>query len=264
MRIPIIAMASTLLFAADRYPVPSAPKELAVPPSSAAATASGLLSRVVRPGTGTQRPGPEDLVTVEYTLWKDDGTVLDSTARLDRPFTRPITRLLKGMQEGLQLMVPGEKRLFWMNQALTFNDAPGRPKGILVLEMELLATEPSPFKAPPDVAGPADGAQLLSSGLALRMLRKGKGDSPRRDGTVTVHYTGWTLDGQMFDSTWKTGHPATFRLDQVIKGWSEGLQYLAPGGKARFWVPEKMAYRGQPGKPAGTLVFDIELLEVGQ
>lgn len=262
MRLRVLLLLSwALLPAADRFPVPPAPPDLAAAPAQAATTPSGLASLVLRPGAGAC-PGPEDLVTIEYTLWSQDGKVVDSTARHDGPLTRPMGRLLKGMVEGLQLMKTGEKRRFWLPPSLALGGA-NRPAGMVVLEMELVAFEPSPFKAPEDVAGPADGARLLPSGLAMRVLREGKGPAhPTYRSRVTVHYTGWTTDGRMFDSSWKTAQPATFALDQVIRGWAEALQLMSPGGKARLWVPEKLAYRGEKGMPAGTLVFDVELLEI--
>ena len=81
---------------------------------------------------------------------------------------------------------------------------------------------------------------------------------------MTVHYSGWTTDGKLFDSSVTRGKPATFGLDQVIKGWTEGLQLMVEGEKRRFWIPEKLAYGGKAGNPAGMLVFDVELLEIGR
>jgi len=79
---------------------------------------------------------------------------------------------------------------------------------------------------------------------------------------VTVHYTGWTTDGQMFDSSVARGEPAQFGLDQVIPGWTEGLQLMVEGERRRFWIPARLAYEGQPGRPQGVLVFDIELIRI--
>jgi peptidylprolyl isomerase len=78
-----------------------------------------------------------------------------------------------------------------------------------------------------------------------------------------VNYTGWTTDGKMFDSSVQRGEPATFSLNQVIPGWTEGLQMMVEGEKRRFWIPESLAYQGQPGQPAGMLVFDVELIRIG-
>jgi len=77
-----------------------------------------------------------------------------------------------------------------------------------------------------------------------------------------VHYTGWTTDGKMFDSSVTSGRPLEMPLARVIDGWKEGLRLMVIGEKRRFWIPEALAYQGQPGAPAGTLVFDIELLDI--
>ena len=83
---------------------------------------------------------------------------------------------------------------------------------------------------------------------------------------VTVHYSGWTTDGEMFDSSVMRGSPATFGLGQVIPGWTEGVQLMVEGEKRRFWIPAKLAYGENPqgGAPAGTLVFDVELIKIGR
>ena len=77
-----------------------------------------------------------------------------------------------------------------------------------------------------------------------------------------VHYSGWTTDGQMFDSSVMRDEPAEFALDAVIPGWTEGLQLMTEGEKTRFWIPEKLAYKGKAGFPAGMLVFDVELIKI--
>ena len=120
--------------------------------------------------------------------------------------------------------------------------------------------------APPDVAAaPADAART-SSGLASKVLSPGKGTRhPRPNSRVTVHYSGWTTDGRMFDSSVVRGEPTTFGLDEVIPGWTEGLQMMVEGEKRRFWIPGKLAYGdtpSRPGAPAGLLVFDVELIRI--
>jgi peptidylprolyl isomerase len=111
-------------------------------------------------------------------------------------------------------------------------------------------------------AAPAD-AEKTPSGLASKRLEPGKGkEKPVAADTVRVHYTGWTTDGVKFDSSVDRGQPAEFPLGGVIKGWTEGLQLMVEGEKRRFWIPEALAYKGQPGAPAGMLVFDVELLEI--
>jgi FKBP-type peptidyl-prolyl cis-trans isomerase len=117
--------------------------------------------------------------------------------------------------------------------------------------------------APPDVAAPPADAVRTSTNLASKVLQPGTGARhPRPTSRVTVHYTGWTTDGRMFDSSVARGQPATFGLDGVIQGWTEGLQMMVEGEKRRFWIPGALAYDGMPGRPQGTLVFDIELLRI--
>ena len=115
---------------------------------------------------------------------------------------------------------------------------------------------------PPDVAAPPSDAVKTSSGLASKVLTPGTGKGrPRPTDSVTVHYTGWTTDGKMFDSSVARGMPATFPLDRVIAGWTEGVQLMVVGEKRRLWIPEPLAYKGQRD-PKGMLVFDIELIKI--
>ena len=116
--------------------------------------------------------------------------------------------------------------------------------------------------APPDVAAPPSDAEKSSSGLASKVLTAGTGTThPRGSNSVTVHYTGWTTDGNMFDSSVTRGPPSTFRLNGVIRGWIEGLQLMVVGEKRRFWIPQDLAYGGRRA-PFGMLVFDVELLAI--
>jgi peptidylprolyl isomerase len=125
------------------------------------------------------------------------------------------------------------------------------------------ATPPAQIPAPSDVsAAPADAVRT-SDNLASKILQSGTGSRhPRANSEVTVHYTGWTTDGKMFDSSVARGEPATFRLDEVIRGWTEGVQMMVEGEKRRFWIPARLAYEGHPDGPQGTLVFDIELIKI--
>jgi FKBP-type peptidyl-prolyl cis-trans isomerase len=116
---------------------------------------------------------------------------------------------------------------------------------------------------PPDVAAPPPTSLKASSGLSTRVLRAGTGQRhPRASDTVVVHYTGWTTDGTMFDSSVQRGQPSEFQVNEVIRGWTEGLQMMVQGEKRRLWIPEGLAYQGQPGQPQGMLVFDVELIDI--
>lgn len=241
--------------------LPPVASGLPEPSAQAQKTPSGLVSEVLGAGKGAQRPGPQDYVTVQYTIWTADGRLFESTAAKDGPILLPLDRVMKGLAEGVQLMVEGERRRLWIPAELGFPAGKGLPSGRLVLEVELLATDPPPTQAPADVAqAPAD-ALVTRSGLAYRVLRKGTGTGhPGRSDRVSVHYSGWTTDGKLFDSSVLKRTPASFQVNEVIKGWTEGLRLMVKGDKLRFWIPEKLAYRGEQGKPAGMLVFDVELL----
>ena len=136
------------------------------------------------------------------------------------------------------------------------------PAALALALASLSACQVPQIPPPGDVAAAPQDATVLDSGLAYKVLTPGTGDKPQATDTVRVHYTGWTTDGKTFDSSISRGEPAEFPLNRVIAGWTEGLAHMQPGAKHRLWIPEELAYRGQSGKPAGVLVFDIELLEV--
>ena len=120
------------------------------------------------------------------------------------------------------------------------------------------AAKPKAGKAP---ASTASKETTMPSGLKYTDTKVGDGPSPQKGQTVTVHYTGWTTDGKMFDSSVTRGEPATFPLDGVIAGWTEGVQLMVEGEKTRFWIPEGLAYQGKSA-PYGMLVFDVELISI--
>jgi FKBP-type peptidyl-prolyl cis-trans isomerase len=134
---------------------------------------------------------------------------------------------------------------------------------MLVFEVELLSFSASPEKPPADVSAPPADAKKTASGLAYKVLSPGSGTRhPLASSTVMVHYSGWTTDGKLFDSSVLRGEPISFPLNGVIKGWTEGVALMVEGEKARFWIPESLAYQGQPGGPKGMLVFDVELIKI--
>ncbi|MEC8278091.1 MAG: FKBP-type peptidyl-prolyl cis-trans isomerase, partial [Myxococcota bacterium] len=105
------------------------------------------------------------------------------------------------------------------------------------------------------MAAPPADSQKTESGLAYKVISSGTGDAkPASTSVVRVHYSGWTTDGKMFDSSVMRGRPATFPLNGVIAGWTEGVQLMTVGEKTRFWIPEELAYKGRPGAPQGMLV----------
>jgi FKBP-type peptidyl-prolyl cis-trans isomerase len=114
-------------------------------------------------------------------------------------------------------------------------------------------------------AAQEEGAVQTASGLIFKELTAGTGASPQATDRVKVHYHGSLIDGTVFDSSVERGEPVTFALDQVVKGWTEGLQMMKVGGKAKLTIPPELAYGpgGRAGIPANaTLIFEVELLGI--
>jgi len=114
--------------------------------------------------------------------------------------------------------------------------------------------------------GKKDGVVTLPSGLQYQVLKEGDGKKPSATDQVVCHYEGTLIDGTVFDSSYKRNQPATFGLNQVIAGWTEGVQLMQEGAKYRFFIPYDLAYgeRGAGAQipPFAALVFDVELIEV--
>ncbi len=130
------------------------------------------------------------------------------------------------------------------------------------------APPPAATSAAPAAAPAAAGARVTTpSGIVFEQLQGGSGASPKATDTVKVHYRGTFPDGREFDSSYKRGEPTSFPLNRVIPCWTEAVQMMKPGGKARITCPPQLAYgeRGAGGviPPNATLVFEIELLSIG-
>lgn len=110
-----------------------------------------------------------------------------------------------------------------------------------------------------------EGVTTTDSGLQYEIIEQGEGEKPTADDRVKVHYTGELISGEVFDSSRERGEPVTFGLNQVIPGWTEGLQLMAEGSRARLYIPADLAYGpggNQRIEPNETLIFDVELLEI--
>ncbi len=252
---------ATLAFAQKTRIIPT-PPDVAEVPADAEKTASGLASKVIEHGKGSTHPARTDRVTVDYTGWTTDGKMFDSSLPLGKPATFPLDKVIPGWTEGVQLMVAGETRRFWIPEALAYKGKEGRPQGMLVFDVKLISFTEPPSQTPTNFRTPPSAAKRTVSGLSYQVLKPGNGRRhPTETSTVAVYYSGWTTDGKLFDSALESGKPATLALTGVIAGWTEGLQLMVEGEKTRFWIPEALAYKGQ-GPIYGDLVFDIELVKI--
>jgi peptidylprolyl isomerase len=222
-------------------------------------------------------------VKVHYTGWTTDGRMFDSSVIRNEPAEFPLGGVIAGWTDGIPMMSVGDKTRFWIPEELAYKGSPGKPQGMLVFDVELLEIKPpadahaghghddghghgappAGIPAPPDVAAPVKDAKKSPKGVSYKVITAGKGGpKPTADDTVKVHYTGWTTDGKMFDSSVQRGQPAEFPLRGVIPGWTDAIPVMSVGDKVRFWIPEELAYKGVAGRPQGMLVFDVELLEI--
>ena len=254
-------MIAALLFSAAvtmTKPVP--PPDLKTPPADAQKSADGLVSKQIEAGTAGEHPGADDFVQVRYAAWKaSDGSLIDYT-RTETPAFVEMSKLLPGLREMFALMTPGERRRGWIPSSL--GEGKIAEGETFVIDAQLVGLVHRPA-APADVAAPPADAIKTPSGLAYKVLRPGTGTvHPKSHSKVLVDYSGWTTDGRMFDSSIIKGAPMEIGLDQLIPGWTEGLQLMTEGEQVRFWIPQKLAYKGEAGMPAGTLVFDVELIKI--
>ena len=218
---------------------------------------------MLQPGTGTAKPTAEDFVTVHYTGWTTDGKMFDSSYARGAASTFPVNRVIKGWGEGVQLMVVGEKRRFWIPRGARLRRAGAAGRRACSSSTSSWSTSSRRREEP--AARRRGGARrraedAVGPGLQGAASRQAGGAHPTKGSRVTVHYSGWTTDGKLFDSSLMRGQTASFGLTDVIEGWTEGLQLMVPGEKARFWIPERLAYKGQGNGPKGMLVFDVELI----
>jgi FKBP-type peptidyl-prolyl cis-trans isomerase len=261
----------TLVFDIELISIKRAPKppELSAP-ADAEKMPSGASVKTVVNGTGSKSPKAVDMVKLNISLWSPAGELLQSTDQDGRPAELPLEKLrVGGLPEAIMTMVTGEKKVAWIPAKVAFGPTlpPGAPEGGIVVEVELLSFKEGvpPPPVPEDVAAAPADAQKTASGLASKVLVKGSGkDHPKPTDRVTVHYSGWTTDGKLFDSSVTRGETSSFGLNQVISGWTEGVQLMVKGEKRRFWIPAGLAYGENPGggRPGGMLVFDIELFDI--
>lgn len=246
-------------------PVIPAPADVGDAPKDAVATPSGVKTKTLQPGTGTEHPRDQDEVQVNYVIWKKSGEMVDRSSQV---FTTITSKMFPGWAEGMKLMVQGEKRRIWVPAKLAYGETPanGLPAGDLVVDVELveLVRLGDAPEVPKDLTKPPKDAVKTKSGLVYKVLTPGNGRTPGPSDAVLVKYAGFTEDGKVFDSNIARGRATTIRVNQVVRGWAEGLMLMKEGEKAQFWVPAELGYgmSPRPGTPTGPLVFVTELVKL--
>ncbi len=232
----------------------------------------GLLVEEVKSGTGDPVNGV-DRVTLDYTMWLPDGTLVDTSLRNPRDTVFDMRQIaVEGMALALKLMRAGGTTNVLIPASLAFGDQqrgmiPANSDIVCRLHVKAIERGDPPLPKPDFRMPDSTALTTTSSGLQYTVIDAGSGTSPSASDTVTVHYAGWLTDGTPFDDSYSRGQPSSFPLNRVISGWTEGLQLMKPGATYIFVIPGDLAYgsRGSPPviPPNATLVFHVELLRLG-
>jgi len=233
-------------------------------------TASGLKYKITEKGSG-KKVENGDKVTVHYTGTLTNGTKFDSSKDRNQPFSFKVGsgQVIRGWDEGLALLNVGDKAVLTIPPAIGYGAADmGNipPNSTLIFDIEVLDAQEGVKAKPFDVKG--KDTLKTASGLKYIYVNQGTGTKAENGKTVSVHYSGYLMDGKLFDSSIERGEPIQFPLGQgmVIKGWEEGIALMKVGDKMRLVIPSDLGYgaRGAGGviPPNATLIFDVELMDV--
>jgi len=235
-------------------------------------TESGLQYIIVSKGSPKNSKAQKgDIVTVDYTGYFKNGKIFDSSIKRRKPFRTIVGegRVIRGWDEGLQLMRAGDKYRFIIPYHLAYGQRKrgGIPaKSDLIFDIEMLKVRKMIKVEAFDTKG--KDTITTKSGLKIIKVKTTKGQQTSKGKNVSVHYTGYLSNGEMFDSSVKRDEPIHFPVGvrKVIKGWDEALLMMRKGEKYRLIIPPALAYgaKGAAGviPPNATLIFDIELLDI--
>jgi FKBP-type peptidyl-prolyl cis-trans isomerase len=231
---------------------------LTIPPDQSQATLDGA-AKVLDGALNKEKTLDELRPDASYAIGADIGQGLKSL-----PATLDLEQLIAGLRDsmtGAQTRLTPEQ----MQEVLTAFQTQiiSQMQSKAEADMSQVKTSGALFR---EENAKKAGVVTTASGLQIETLVEGKGDAPKATDTVRVHYTGTLIDGTKFDSSLDRGEPAEFPLSGVIPGWTEGLQLVKPGGKAKLVIPPDLGYgdrgAGPTIPPGATLVFEVELLEI--
>jgi peptidylprolyl isomerase len=248
-----LAVSTAAAVAADSEPPPQEA------PADAVRSSSGLASQVLREGSG-ESPDANVWVMMFYTGWSPAGFKFDSNVG-GQPVQVSLEKVSPGWQEGLRLMAVGEKRRLWIPARLAPPTPNAGPAGDVIFDVELLAVfrVPSP---PPGLLQPPADAGRTAFGAFTKVLDKGEGAQAVTGVGVLVHYTVWTEDGKVLDSTVPRQRPTLFMWDKVMPAFADALQQMTVGEKRLIWIPAAVAGGQWPGSPRGALTFEAQVVQI--
>jgi len=236
------------------------PADVAVPPTRAQKTTSGLAMKVLKPGRSSAHPTENDCVRVWVTGWRTDGSLFSASQPRGALDVQCLSSMMPGLVEALEAMTIGEKRRVWVPASLTVpkKRMDQTPTADLTFDVHLVQIVRAP-PVPKDLKDPPKKAVELSPGSVLRVLKKGSGARhPVLTSEVLLHVSSWTSEGKLFQSTSRGGrHPAMFVVGDAPSAWREALQRMVVGDKVRLWVSGS---DDSGEKAADNLVYEIELL----
>lgn len=238
-------------------------------------TNSGLQYRVLKESDGIS-PTDNSIVVFDFIGTLVSGEQFNDTYEGERPFTSnlipyPQGVLPQGLIEGIQIMNLGATYEFTLPPDIAYGERPpqGFPPGaVLIFELELLHSSNYDSVFMEENAQNED-VMVTESGLQYRIIEEGSGSVPESSSVVNVEYTGTFIYGETFDTSRNADGPATFNVDGVIDGFSEGLQLMQEGARYEFFIPGNLAYGNQPPPgssiyPNATLIFDVELISIDE
>lgn len=220
-------------------------------------TGMALAGMLTVPALASELDNPDDRLS--YTIGMDIG---QSLSEQDIPLNVDL------LVEGLRASYAGEPTRMTAEEALAERDAFVQRRQQEMMMQQEQEARINQEEGEAFLANNANntGVEVTASGLQYRVIEEGAGNRPGPSDRVTVHYRGRLINGTQFDSSYDRGEPATFALNQVIPGWTEGLQLMQEGATYELFIPAELAYgaEGRPGPigPNSVLVFDVELIEV--
>jgi FKBP-type peptidyl-prolyl cis-trans isomerase len=234
--------------AQPKIKMPETPKDVAAAPADAVKTKTGLASKVLQAGTGDKKPTAADTVTVHYSGWTTDGKMFDSSVTRGEPASFPLGQVIAGWTEGLQLMVVGEKRRFWIPEDLAYGpvvEGSGRPGGMLCFDVELIAIK--------EISKPPADTKKTAGGVAYKISKEGAGEKPAAKQVITFQFVAKAMDGEIVQDSHSEPTPPTVPLDKLPKELAELFMDMKAGEQRQCWLPESRA-------PGGFIAADLELI----